>query len=399
MERMFDDVKLLDREDGELSAVPTERLEAEMMTLAGHLAAAMCSFLLLVAEFDRREGWASWECLSTAQWLNWKCGVGMSAAREQVRVARRLGELPMVRDEFSSGRLSYSKVRAITRVATPEIEAGLVRMAQSATAAQMDEACRALRRTQDLEAAEAELRTDEDAAQARRSVSWSRTGCEFAIRALLGAEDAELVLRAIEAATEDEDGRVRGEDLDQRRADALVRIAAAYLSNPDPGEPGGTAEVVVHVDATAAELARRQERCRDDPAPERTADRSMLGCAIAGAPAPDGRADEEPVAWPVTTSRGAPMSFAALERLACDCGRRMVIRLPDGSELNLGRRSRTVNRAQRRALLARDKRCRFPGCHRRTRLRAHHNIVLDGAGGRWHGEQIDWDCFFATFAN
>ena len=130
-----DAVEWLDAAEADLSAVPTERLEAELMSLAGHLAAAECQFLLRVAEFDRREGWADWECLSTAHWLNWRCGVGMTAAREQVRVARRLAELPVVRAEFAAGRLSYSKVRAITRVATPEMPA--VRSWPSAKASMM----------------------------------------------------------------------------------------------------------------------------------------------------------------------------------------------------------------------------------------------------------------------
>jgi hypothetical protein len=101
---MVDDVDVLDPAVVSLAEVPTERIEAELMTMAGHLAAAMCSFLLLVGEFDRREGASEWECLSTAHWLNWKCGVGMTAAREQVRVARRLGEFGVLRQEFAAGR-------------------------------------------------------------------------------------------------------------------------------------------------------------------------------------------------------------------------------------------------------------------------------------------------------
>lgn len=440
-----------DAAEVDLSAVPTERLEAELMSLAGHLAAAMCQFLLRVAEFDRREAWADWECLSAAHWLNWRCGVGMTAAREQVRVARRLLELSIVREEFAAGRLSYSKVRAITRVATPEIEAGLVRMAQSATAAQMERACRALRRTQDLEAAEEELAEAEALAQERRSMSWShRDDGIVAFKILLPVEDAESLIRAVTEATEPAPpGRPEGEGIDQRRADASVEIAGAYLAPSDRPEAGqGSPELVVHVDASAAaELARRAERSAE----------------------PD---DLDPVPWPVRTSGGAHLSFAALERLMCECGTRMVARLPDGTELDAAPHRRLPSPAMRRALLARDRHCRFPGCDRRSRLRAHHivwwsrngptvmenllmlcpkhhravheggwtltgtasehtfrrpdgavvpsgaphvsgsladlvalhrqhgrDIALDGAGGRWHGEPIDWDCFFAAFAN
>lgn len=450
-----DAVEWLDAAEADLSAVPTERLEAELMSLAGHLAAAECQFLLRVAEFDRREGWADWECLSTAHWLNWRCGVGMTAAREQVRVARRLAELPVVRAEFAAGRLSYSKVRAITRVATPEIEQGLVRMAQSATAAQMEQACRALRRTQDLAAAEEELAGAEASARERRSMSWShRDDGMVAFRILLPAEDAELLIRAVTEATEPAPaGRTEGDGIDERRADAIIEVAAARLAPSDrPDAAPGVPELVVHVDASAAaELARRAGRPGQRSAePE----------------------DLDPVPWPVTTSGGAHLSFAALERLMCECGSRMVARSPDGSELDAAPHRRLPSPAMRRALLARDRHCRFPGCDRRSRLRAHHivwwsrngptvmenllmlcpkhhravheggwsltgtarehtfrrpdgtpvpteaprlsgsladlvalhrqhgrDIALDGAGGRWHGDHIDWDCFFAAFAN
>lgn len=501
MEHMFDMADVVDPVDAEaLAALPTERLEAEMQSLAGHLAAATCAFLSMVAEFDRRDGAAGWECLSTAHWLNWRCGVGMCAAREQVRVARRLGELPLVRAEFAGGRLSYSKVRAITRVAHPDIEAGLVDMAQSATAAQMDQACRALRRTQDLAAAEAELEREEAEQQNRRQLSWHRSDDgELVIRARLGTEDAETVLAALRKATLDpEPDQPVGEGLDQRRADALVDIAAAYLANPTDGE-AATPEIVVHLDlhdlrayeanAGPHDQAHRNEQTdrkgdgnegdqldsaedgevQGGSGDEVDSDRDGggdghehdHGCIVAG-----GRR------WPVTTGSGFPLSFAALERLRCETGERLVLRLPDGSELNLGRHRRTVTRVLRRALMARDRHCRFPGCHRTSRLRAHHiiwwsrggrtdfenllmlcpkhhhavheggwtlegtasrhtftapdrrhidntpplltgslaelrhlhqlhgrDITLDGAGGRWHGDHIDWDCFFAAFAN
>jgi hypothetical protein len=107
------------------TAVPLERLEAEICELAGHLAAATCRFLVLLADFDARRGWASWEMNSCAQWLSWKCQMSSGAAREHVRVARALRELPVIRGEFGAGRLSYAKVRALTRIATPENEAGL----------------------------------------------------------------------------------------------------------------------------------------------------------------------------------------------------------------------------------------------------------------------------------
>src|SRR6201981_1509575 len=108
-----------------LDPVPLERVEAEICELAGHLAAATCRFLVLLGDFDARRGWASWEMTSCAAWLSWKCQMSSGTAREHVRVARALRELPVIRAEFGAGRLSYAKVRALTRIATPATEAGL----------------------------------------------------------------------------------------------------------------------------------------------------------------------------------------------------------------------------------------------------------------------------------
>ena len=99
--------------------VPLERLEAQICELAGHLAAATCRFLVLLGDFDARRGWASWDMNSCAGWLSWKCQMSSRTAREQVRVARALRGLPVIRGEFAAGRLSYAKVRAARRSARP----------------------------------------------------------------------------------------------------------------------------------------------------------------------------------------------------------------------------------------------------------------------------------------
>jgi hypothetical protein len=117
---------------------PLERLEAEIVELSSQLTAATSRLLGLVGEFDAVEGWREWGMRSTAHWLSWQCGVGLTAGREQVRVARALRSLPLVAAEFADGRLSYSKVRAVSRVATAATEATLVEWALHATAAQLD---------------------------------------------------------------------------------------------------------------------------------------------------------------------------------------------------------------------------------------------------------------------
>src|SRR5690606_29352511 len=97
-------------------------LADEITTLAGHLNAANYRWLKLIAEFDRRHGWADWSTQSCAHWLNWKCGIDLGAAREKVRVAHALEDLPMISEAMQQGQLSYSKVRALTRVADATTE-------------------------------------------------------------------------------------------------------------------------------------------------------------------------------------------------------------------------------------------------------------------------------------
>src|SRR5579862_238920 len=129
-----------------LEAMPLERLEAEITELAGHLAAAECRWLQLIAEFDRRGGHTQWGCQTCAHWLSWHCGLDVRAGQERVRVARALEELPLMTAEFAAGKLSYSQVRAMTRAATPDNEATLVMIAQHSTASQLERSVRAYRK-------------------------------------------------------------------------------------------------------------------------------------------------------------------------------------------------------------------------------------------------------------
>ncbi|MDQ3941218.1 MAG: 13E12 repeat family protein, partial [Actinomycetota bacterium] len=119
-------------------ALPLERLESEITELAAHIHAATARFLLLVAEFDRRRGWADWDCKSCAHWLSWRCGFSPNAAREHVRVASRLADMPKTTDAFSRGEFSYSQVRSLSRVVTAENEEELLGIARHATTAQIE---------------------------------------------------------------------------------------------------------------------------------------------------------------------------------------------------------------------------------------------------------------------
>ncbi len=128
-----------------------DELAADICTLAGHINAAQHRWLVLIAEFDKRNGWSDGATQSCAHWLNWKCGMAMGAAREKVRVARALESLPKVSAAMECGRLSYSKAREITRVASTETEDYLLMIAEHGTAQHVEKLVRAYRRCQDAE--------------------------------------------------------------------------------------------------------------------------------------------------------------------------------------------------------------------------------------------------------
>lgn len=115
-----------------------DQLEADLITWAGHIAAATAQWLVWLAAYDRTQGWERWGCKSAAHWLSWKCGMSIGTARTHVRVARALEDLPVVAAAFAAGELSFSKVRALSRLRGPFDEAELVEQAKWATASQLD---------------------------------------------------------------------------------------------------------------------------------------------------------------------------------------------------------------------------------------------------------------------
>src|SRR3954451_13459612 len=148
VEHMFDVVTETGA-DGAVGEWALERLEAQLCLLAARNTATMYRWLVLVAEFDRRRGCESWGLASTAAWVAWKCGLDIRTARDHVRVGRALDNLPVISARFGSGELPYSKVRALTRIATPATEVELADFATVTTTAQLDRAVRAYRRAVD----------------------------------------------------------------------------------------------------------------------------------------------------------------------------------------------------------------------------------------------------------
>ena len=316
---------VVELENSELEDLPFDRLEDELATLASHLYAGTCRWLELVAEVDRRGELIG---CTTAAWLAWRGGLTPRAAREHVRVARRLEELPLIHEAFARGEVSYAKVRALTRIAEPDSEAELLELACQLTAAQLERAVRTLRRATGDEAA---------AVQAAAYVVWSwDDDGSLVFKGKLAPEDGAVFLQALEAgrdALRDRRREEEGGSAEPRptNADALAAMADLALSGNERSG-GERYQVVLHVDEPA--LAGEEEG----------------GCEL----------DDGPSVAPETA-----------QRLSCDSA---VVRLTerDGETVSIGRKTRSVPPPMRRALRSRDGGCRFPGCENRRFVDAHH---------------------------
>src|ERR1700734_457545 len=210
--------------------VPLEGLEERICELAAHLAAGTCRFLQLVAEFDARRGWASWDLPSCSAWLAWKCQVAPGTAREQVRTARALAGLPVITAEFAAGRMSYAKVRALTRIATAATEAGLAQITGPMTAAQCER----------FAAAHRTATGDQDLANraARRVRVHVAEDGQVTITARLPATDGAVVLQALRAAAGDCEHPHRPHPSPaEDPAPGAAALAGDTAANPDGSAP------------------------------------------------------------------------------------------------------------------------------------------------------------------
>lgn len=363
-----------------LAGLTLDDLEDRLCCLAARIAAAECEFLELLAEFDTRQGWGASGMKSTAHWLSWRTGIRLGVARERVRVARSLGCLPLVREAFAAGRLSYSKVRAVSRVATPPTEPELVEVALGATGAQLERIVRSWRR----------CLVAETAASSHARRTWRRHEDDdgsvvYTLR--VAPEDAQLVDAAVDAARKqvcDPDGRpvetpeeqvlgaeLTGEPPTHRAgADALVIIADSFLrlSDAQQGETGQATAVVVHADLAALEAAA--QLAGDAAARLAVTSGEQLDEQIDGTSVEQRSAATRPPGC--TTESGQPLSPSTVLRMMCGSPTQLLVHAADGRPLDLGRSRRHASGRQRRALHVRDGSCRFPGCSQRHRLIPHH---------------------------
>src|SRR5438445_11538200 len=313
-----------------------DRLGDEIAELSAHLDAATARLLELLRAFAARGGWNS-GFSSCAAWLSWRVGLDLGAARERVRVARALATLPRLAQALARGELSYAKVRALTRVATPDTEERLLAVGRAGTAEHVERIVRGWRRVDRLAEAQETARRhksralhvyqDEDGMVVFRGRLAPEVGA-VVIQALTAAREAlyhKAHAQNVPAGTSGADVSTEPPTMPQQQADALALVAETALHHgTDPGAPGERYQVVVHVDAPV----------------------------LADVEAPGQSVLED----------GAHVSAETSQRLACDASRVMMRHDPDGRILEVGARTRTIPPALRRALHHRDRGCRFPGC-------------------------------------
>jgi hypothetical protein len=325
---------------------PTERdldideLDRAIVTLSARINAASYELLVLIRRFDERAGWLKWGFANCVDWLHWRCDLGLSAAREKVRVAHALKTLPGISLSFSRGELSYSKVRVLTRVARPDNEDMLITFAVKTSAARVEERCRELR------CGTADSVAEANRSHAKRSLRIHRDPLRgtITITVELPLEAGELIDKALDRARESNISsgpEFAGESWPAQQADALVTMASSYLTGQRKTSSAASDnyQVTVHVDRTALS---------------------------------DGNGRS-----------GLPIE--SVRRLCCDGETVVIVEGENGEPLNVGRKTRTVPTAIKCALQSRDKGCVFPGCvfpgcsHQRF-VDAHH-IQHWSAGG------------------
>lgn len=307
---------------------PIEALDERILNLCTHINAATYELLVMIREFDERVGFLKWGMESTVDWLAWRCDLSRATAREKVRVAHALKSLSVVSRLFSTGELSYSKVRSLTRVATRNNEEALVKFALRNTAAHVAEYCRELRMGTPESIGVAERAFANRYLRIRRDADRSM----ISMNVELPLEAGELIEKALNKARDDralEIPDLVDTSWSKRQADAFVTMLKEYLqgSAEEATSSSDNYLVTIHVDQSA-----------------------LVG-------------DVGRSSVPVDT----------VKRLCCDGHAVVMTETKEGQPLSIGRKSRLVPKGIERAVRARDKHCcTFPGCRNKRFLNCHH---------------------------
>ena len=344
------------------SPVSLRELEAQITALAGQLNAAQYRWLSLIAEFDRRRGWHDGKLPSCAHWLNFKVGLNLGSAREKVRVAHALEGLPKIAASMARGELSYSKVRAITRVACAATEGSLLMIGLHGTAHHVETLVRGYRRAQEAAELSREARQHKN-----RSVTYGYDpDGGWVLHARLPAVAGAMLAKALEAAMDTvpwkelragkvEEGTI---PFHARRADALAAVAEGYLARSATKATPASPNLTVSPDQPASP--------GQVPRPSSTADRFQVIVHV------DAETLVHHTAGRCEIEQGPSIPAETVRRLTCDASLLTVLENADGEPLDVGRKTRTIPPAIRRALNTRDAGCRFPGCTHQRYLDAHH---------------------------
>jgi hypothetical protein len=333
-----------------------EQMEAEIAALSARMDVAMHRMLVLIRRFDERRDWASDGHKSCAAWLGWRTGLAPGAARERVRVAHALAQLPKTEAALARGELSFSKVRAITRVATPEREERLLDMARFATAYQLERICRGILQGDRETEREGDRKAGMPTAPDRYVMCRAMDDGTVQVIAQLLPDEAEAVRQALH--------RVRA---------ARMREQETVEEGPLPGAddvPPGTRRPYRAMPSMADALVEVASRilagdldAREGP-PRSGGDRVDISVGFTRDALDEGFAAQ--------LDDGTRVPAETFRRLACDAGLVPHLEDSDGQTLDVGRKTRRIPPAIRRALRTRQPTCAFPGCDHRRFLDAHH---------------------------
>jgi hypothetical protein len=301
---------------------------------AAILDAATHRFLTQLRAFDQVGGWERAGALSCAHWLSWRVGMDLGAARERVRVARKLAGLPLIDQALSTGAISYSKVRAMTRVARAHNEGEFLTMARTMTGAQLERMCRLARQVESL--AGKDPREVEE--RQRYAVSRRTDDGMVSIEIRLHPEEAARVMKALEVACD-------GGNL----ADGAVALAESALVARGIGSSTARPAAPVAADPEQAGVEGGRVRSPIEVVVHISAD-TLTG----------------------ETELGDGISAETARRLLCDAGVVPMLEDPSGKTIDVGRKTRSIPSALQRALRWRDRGCRFPGCPSTRFVDAHH---------------------------
>lgn len=331
-----------------------EALAAEIVALSDHIQGAEFRLIDRIRRLDALKPWND-EMSDCAHWLNLHCGMDLVTAREKVRIARALDDLPLIQGAFRSGELSYSKVRAITRIAEWDTEAELIELAKGTTAEHVSRLVRARRQADHLSAPGAAL----NAWKHRYLDYHTATDGSVVFEGRLPAELGAIFLQALQRA----DDWMRAEDHDGSDPRFETRV-------PDEAVPERQQAQARRADAMALLAERFLATSPSNEETLNTADRFQITVHAPAEALPEyGQVDPTDPAQFEDGSAAAPET---VRRLGCDAAVVRILETAEGEPLDVGRKTRVIPPALRRALKRRDGGCRFPGCTHTRFVDGHH---------------------------